>query len=184
MKNPSKAIISLSIGIFATLIVASNYLVQFPINTLLTYGALTYPFTFLLSDVLSEKYGKEYVLKIVRFGILIAFIPSLLLAEWQIALASVCAFFISQQFDVYAFFWIKSKFPNLWWLRTSLSTALSQMLDTLIFFHIAFLFNMPYNQIILLALGDYTIKFILAIVNTPFFYLFAIRMQKILRILN
>lgn len=180
MRAPSKTIIGLSTAIFTALIVASNYLVQFPINTVLTYGALTYPFTFLLSDILSEKYNKECVLKIVRFGILLAFVPSLLLAEWQIAIASVCAFFISQQFDVYSFFWFKEKFPKLWWIRTSGSTAISQMLDTMIFFHIAFLFSMPYEQILILAIGDYTIKFILAITNAPFFYLFAIKIQRFL----
>ena len=164
--------------LFALLIVSSNYLVQFPLNDFLTYGALTYPFTFLLSDVLSEHYDRKRVLNIVRVGIILAFIPSYLLAEPRIAIASVGAFFFSQQIDVYAFYWIKSKFPKLWWFRSAGSTAFSQFIDTIIFFHVAFLFEMPWESILMLSIGDYTVKLIFAFLNTPFFYLFAIKMRR------
>lgn len=176
----SKAVIIVSAMIFTALIVASNYLVQFPLNDFFTFGALTYPFTFLLADILAEKYNKQEVLKVVRIGIVCAFIPSLFLSEFRIALASISAFFVSQQVDVYAFYWIKSKFPKIWWLRSAGSTAFSQALDTMIFFHIAFLFVMPWTSVLMLIMGDYLMKFIFAFTNTPFFYLFGIRMQKFL----
>lgn len=157
----SKVVIIVSVMIFTTLIVASNYLVQFPINDFFTFGALTYPFTFLLADILAEKYNKQEVLKVVRIGIICAFVPSLFLSEFRIALASISAFFVSQQLDVYAFYWIKSKFPKIWWLRSAGSTAFSQALDTMIFFHIAFLFVMPWTSVLMLIIGDYLMKFIL-----------------------
>ncbi|OCR17367.1 hypothetical protein BA919_01230 [Helicobacter pullorum] len=172
----------ISVAIFMFLIVASNYLVQFPINDFFTYGAILYPFTFLLADILAEKHSKEEVLKVVRIGIFCAFIPSMFLAEFRIAFASVSAFFVSQQADIYVFYWLKSKFPKLWWLRNVGSTAFSQFVDTVVFFHIAFLFVMPWQNILMLIAGDYLIKFILAFLNTPLFYLFAIRMQNFLGI--
>ncbi|PZT48768.1 hypothetical protein B6S12_01570 [Helicobacter valdiviensis] len=172
-----RLVVLFSVTVFTSLIVASNYLVQFTINDFLTYGALTYPFTFLLADILAERYSKKEVLKVVRLGILCAFIPSMFLAEFRVALASVMAFFLSQQVDVYAFYYLKSKFPRLWWLRSAGSTATSQLVDTLIFFHVAFLFVMPWQSIVMIILGDYLIKLILAFLNTPWFWLFAIRLR-------
>ena len=176
----SKVVIIVSAIIFTTWIVASNYLVQFPINDCRTLGALTDPVTVLLADILAERYNRQEVLKVVRIGIVCAFIPSLFLSEFRIAIASISAFFISQQLDVYAFYWIKSKFPKVWWLRSAGSTALSQAMDTAIFFHIAFLFVMPWQNVLMLMAGDYLMKFIFAFSNTPLFYLFGIKMQKFL----
>lgn len=173
-KIPTKTAILAILG-FGILIIASNFLVQFPIGSFLTLGALSYPFTYLLSDVLSEKYKREDVLRLVRFGILLAVVPSFFLATPQIALASIVAFFCSQQFDVLAFYFFKSRFFGAWWLRTFGSTALSQALDTAIFFGIAFMGVMSPSEIALLALGDYSIKVLFAVLNTPLFYLFAIQ---------
>ena len=58
-----KAIIIYSI-LFSIIIVLANYTVQFPINEWLTYGAIMFPFSFLLADILSEKYSREEVLNI------------------------------------------------------------------------------------------------------------------------
>ncbi len=180
----SSVVVSVSVVIFTALIAASNYLVQFHVNDFFTYGAIIYPFTFLLADILAERYYKDEVLKVVRIGIFCAFIPSMFLAEFRIALASVSAFFFAQQADVYVFYYLKSKFPKLWWLRTVGSTAISQLIDTMIFFHIAFLFVMPWHNVLMLVLGDYLIKFLLGLLNAPFFYLFAIRLQKFLGVLR
>ncbi len=80
--------------IFALLIIIANYTVQFPINDWLTYGALLFPFTFLLTDILSEKYSKEDVLSVVKIGILLAVIPTIIIADWRIAFASIFTFFV------------------------------------------------------------------------------------------
>lgn len=178
----SAKVFYLSSLLFAILIVVANYTVQYPINDYLTYGAITYPFTFLLADVLSERYSKAEVLKVVRLGIVLAFIPSMLAADWRIAMASVMAFFIAQPLDVYLFYYLKNRFPRLWWLRNNGSTMTSQLVDTMIFFHVAFLWVMPWESVLMMALGDYMIKVILALLDTPLFYFLAIKTHKALGI--
>lgn len=162
--------------IFAIIVVFSNYAVQFQIgDSYLTYGALTYPFSFLLLDILSEKNHKKDVLKVLKFGIFFAFIPSLFVSEPRIAIASICAFMISQNIDVNMFFLLKKRLPKLWWLRNNASTIIAQFFDTMIFFHIAFLGEKSVSECVLMALFDFGIKIILSILNTPFFYVLAIK---------
>ena len=115
------------------------------------------------------------MLKTLRLGLILAFIPSIFTAELRIAIASVCAFCCSQVLDVYVFFYLKQKFPKIWYLRNNGATLLSQLVDTMIFFHIAFLFIQPHGDVILMALSDYTIKILLCVCNTPLFWSFAIR---------
>ena len=175
-KSMSSAVFAGSSLLFACIVVLANYTVQYPIlNTPLTYGALTYPISFLLMDILSEKYNKAEVLKNLWVGLLLAFIPSLLASEPRIAIASVCAFFVSQNLDVHIFFYLKNRFPKLWWLRNNASTMASQFIDTMIFFHIAFLFVYPWEQVIAMLLADFSIKVFLALCDTPLFYVFAIK---------
>ena len=115
------------------------------------------------------------MLKTLWVGLLLAFIPSLLASEPRIAIASVCAFFVSQNLDVHIFFYLKNRFPKLWWLRNNASTMASQFIDTMIFFHIAFLFVYPWEQVIAMLLADFSIKVFLALCDTPLFYVFAIK---------
>lgn len=165
-------------ALFALLIALANYTVQFPINEWITYGAIMYPFTFLMSDVLSEKYSKQETLKVVRIGVVLAILPTLLVADGRIAFASIVTFFLIQQFDVVIFHAIKQRFAKLWWLRNNGSTLLSQMFDTALFFGLAFGGTMPFSMLVKLIIGDYSVKVILALLDTPFFYLFAIKMQN------
>lgn len=187
-KNPnpkeitmSKKTFILSACLFAAIIVLANFSVQYPIfNTHLTFGALTYPLSFLLMNILSEKYSRKQVLQTLRLGLVLAFIPSIFAAEFRIAIASICAFCASQILDVYVFFYLKEKFPRIWYLRSNAATMLSQLIDTMIFFHIAFLFTKPLGDILFMILADYSIKAILSFCNTPFFYALAIRGKNIL----
>lgn len=165
--------------IFAFIVVLANYSVQFNIgSSYLTYGALIYPFSFLFLDVLSEKYNKKDVLKMLRCGILFAFIPSFFISQPSIAIASVCAFFISQHLDVYIFFALKKIFPRFWWLRNNASTIIAQFFDTMIFFHIAFLSIWGFKAVVISALLDFSVKIVLSLINTPLFYIFAIRVKN------
>ncbi|WP_309544437.1 MULTISPECIES: queuosine precursor transporter [unclassified Helicobacter] len=166
---------------FACIVVLANFSVQYPIfGTHLTFGALTYPLSFLLMNVLSEKYSKPQVLRTLRLGLVLAFVPSIFASELRIALASVCAFCVSQVLDVYVFFYLKQKFPRIWYLRNNGATMLSQLIDTMIFFHIAFFLIKPEVDIIFMILADYSMKVILALCNTPFFYALAIRGKNLL----
>ncbi len=165
--------------IFTIIFVLANYAVQFNIGSSnLTYGALVYPISFVLLDVLSEKYHKKDVIRIVRYGVLLSFIPSFFISQPSIAIASICAFLVSQHLDVYIFFALKKMFPKLWWLRNNLSTIIAQLFDTLIFFHIAFWFEQSWSWILITALLDFSIKVISSFASTPFFYIFAIRVKR------
>lgn len=165
--------------IFACLIITANYTVQFPINEWLTYGAIMFPFTFLITDILSEKYTKEEVLSVVKLGIFIAIIPTILISDWRIALASITSFFIVQQLDVKIFHFLKERYQKQWWLRNNASTITSQFFDTVIFFTLAFSFVMPFDLIVKLIIGDFMIKLIIALMDTPIFYLVAIRLRHL-----
>ena len=162
---------------FALLIIISNYTVQYPINDWLTYGAVVYPFTFLITDILSEKYSKKEVLKVVKIGSILAAVPTVFVADIRIALASIITFIVVQQVDVQIFHKLKEKYENLWWLRNNGSTMTSQFLDTIMFFLLAFSFVMPFDMIVKLIIGDYAVKFIIALLDTPVFYLAAIRFK-------
>ena len=162
--------------LFTIIFVLANYCVQFSIaSSNLTYGAIIYPFSFLLLDILSEKYNKKDIFKIVRYAVLLSFIPSFFISQPSIALASICAFFVSQHLDVYIFFIFKKIFPRLWWLRNNASTIIAQFFDTMIFFHIAFWLTHSWEWIIIAALLDFGVKIISSFASTPFFYIFAIR---------
>jgi len=175
----SKKVFYISVSIFVFLIIASNYTVQFSINEWLTYGAVVYPVTFLLTDVLGENYSREEVLKVVLWGIIIAIIPTVLIADWRIALGSITAFMISQTLDVSIFHFLKTKAEKLWWLRNNVSTIVSQAFDTIVFFTVAFAFVLPASAIVKMIIGDYMIKIIMALLDTPIFYLIAIRFRSI-----
>jgi len=165
-------------GIFALIIALANYTVQFPINEWLTYGALMYPLSFLITDVLSERYNRAETLKVVRIGVILAIIPTLMVADGRIAFASIVTFFLIQQLDVVIFHALKVKFAKLWWLRNNGSTLTSQFFDTSLFFILAFAGTMPPEMLIKLIIGDYLVKVVLALLDTPFFYLFAIKYQN------
>lgn len=173
-KMPLKVLI-FSALLLSGIIVLANFTVQFQIlGTPLTFGALTYPFSFLVLDILSEKYSKKETIKALAFGLLLAFYPSYLSATPQIALASIAAFCVSQPLDVLLFFTFKRLAPRFWWLRGISSTLIAQLLDTLIFFTIAFWGVQSLANSLVMAVADYSIKALLGFVNVPLFWYFAI----------
>ena len=161
--------------VFAIIVIISNYLVQFQINEWFTAGAILFPFGFLLTDILSEKKGEEYVRIVIKQGILISIIPTLLFVDIRIAVASLVAYFISQNIDVTIFTYLKEKFHRQWWIRNSASTVVSQTLDSFVFFFIAFYGVIPTNQLVTLSVGALGVKVFMSIVDTPFFYYFGIK---------
>ena len=176
---PLKVMFSCAI-VLGVIIIIANYTVQFNIaSTPLTFGALTYPFSFLLLDILSEKYPKKEVIKVLTLGLLIAFYPSYLSATPNIALASIAAFCISQPLDITLFYMFKKYFPKLWWLRNTASSIIAQFVDTLLFFGIAFFGARAFGECIEMAMADYTIKALLIVANTPLFYLIAIKAKSL-----
>ena len=110
----NKTILSLSI-LMGVIVLASNYLVQFPVqyyglSEILTYGAFTYPIAFLITDLANRSFGKEIAKKIVYFGFFIGISFTLFFStnfsdsiSIRIAIGSGTAFIISQRLDVYVF---------------------------------------------------------------------------------
>ena len=103
------------------IVVISNYLVQFPINyfnlsEILTYGAFTYPITFLITDLANRAYGKIVARKIVYVGFVVGILLTLFIStnlsdiiSLRIAIGSGLAFFIAQNLDIQIFYHLRKK---------------------------------------------------------------------------
>lgn len=121
-------------------VAASNFLVQFPFNhfglqEILTYGAFTYPIAFLVNDLSNRRFGPEFARRVVYAGFAIAVVLSTWLATPRIAIASGTAFLIAQLLDITVF----NRLRQLtWWKAPFASAIFGSMLDTLLFFSIAF----------------------------------------------
>ena len=107
--------------LMGVVVVISNYLVQFPIqkfglSEILTYGAFSYPVTFLITDLANRAYGKTVARKVVYFGFIIGLLLTLFVStnfediiSIRIAIGSGIAFFISQNLDVQIFDQLRKK---------------------------------------------------------------------------
>lgn len=138
---------------------SSNYLVQLPFTLFgfhTTWGAFTFPFIFLATDLTVRIYGAELARKIIFRvmlpALLVSYGLSVLFFEGQfqgfgqlsefnlfvarIAIASFMAYLLGQILDVHVF--NKLRQTRQWWVAPSLSTLLGNALDTLAFFAIAF----------------------------------------------
>jgi len=136
------------------LVVASaNYLVQFPVNDWLTWGALTYPVSYFVTDLTNRRFGSGAARRVVLIGFALAVIVSIWLASPRIALASGTAFLVSQLLDVAIFNRLRRR---AWWQPPLVSSVLGSFVDTALFFALAFWGTaMPW---ITLAVGDYAVK--------------------------
>lgn len=160
-----------------------------------TLGNIVYASIFLATDILSENYGKREARKGIWIGFFclfwmiaamqfaIQFKPSGFdrmmphLTEIfsflpRIAVASLAAYLISQHHDVWAFHQLKARTGGrLLWLRNNLSTAVSQLLDSVAFTMIAFYGMFPASELFQIVVTTYLFKVIVAALDTPFLYL-------------
>jgi len=151
-------------------VVASNYLVQFPIqyfglSEILTYGAFSYPITFLITDLANRAYGKIVARKIVYVGFFIGVLLTLFfstnfsnLISIRIAIGSGVAFFISQNLDIKIFDVLRKK---SWYIAPLTSSVFGSIVDTFLFFSIAFYATSI--SWISLAFGDLAVKCFMAL---------------------
>jgi uncharacterized PurR-regulated membrane protein YhhQ (DUF165 family) len=140
------------------IVVASNWLVQFPLNDLLTWGAITYPFSFLVTDLTTRLRGPVQARKVVWLGFGLAVLLSIWLATPRIALASGTAFLVGQLLDIQVFQRLRA---GSWWRAPLVSSTLGSIVDTALFFSLAFAgTDMPW---VTLALGDLGVKLIIAV---------------------
>ena len=129
----------------AIIVVASNILVQFLYGQWLTWGAFTYPFAFLVTDIMNRVYGPAMARRVVFAGFLTGIACSAVgtqimgefgpLVTWRIALGSGVAFLVAQLLDVSIFDRLRE---GAWWKAPLASSLIGSTLDTAIFFTIAF----------------------------------------------
>ena len=124
----------------ATIVVASNILVQFLLGSWLTWGALTYPFAFLVTDLMNRLHGPREARQVVFVGFVVGVFCSLVASQFdattfRIAVASGTAFLAAQLVDVAVFQWLRD---GRWWRAPLVSTLVGATLDTALFFGLAF----------------------------------------------
>lgn len=126
-----------ALGIFAmaVIVTASNVLVQYPFNDWLTWGAFTYPFAFLVTDLSNRWMGRDAARRVVLAGFVLAVALSIWLATPRIAVASGTAFLVAQLLDVAVFHRLRR---GSWWRAPLVSSTLGSAVDTAVFFSLAF----------------------------------------------
>ena len=134
-----------AIAAMAAIVVASNILVQFQLGEWLTWGAMTYPFAFLVTDITNRIQGLGAARRVVVAGFAIGVGCSLAAAAGggttlRIALASGTAFLLAQLLDVWLFDRLRHRD---WWQAPFLSSLAGSVLDTVLFFTIAFAAVLP-----------------------------------------
>jgi len=192
----------------ATIVVASNILVQFLFGQWLTWGAFTYPFAFLVTDVMNRIYGAPAARRVIFVGFIVGVVCSLIgtqiqgdfgpLVTLRIAIGSGTAFLIAQMLDVSIFSALKN---GKWWRAPLASSIIGSTLDTALFFTIAFstalTFIEPANDVawanevlpvlgfgpaaplwVSLAVADWGVKLGLALVALIPFKAITTRLQK------
>ncbi len=116
-------------------VAGSNVAVQYPINDWLTWGALTYPFAFLVTDLTNRRFGPGEARRVAYVGFALAVLLSIVLAGPRIALASGTAFLTAQLLDI----WVFDRLRRLpWWQAPLISSAIAAIGDTAVFFSLAF----------------------------------------------
>ena len=139
-------------------VASSNVAVQYPINDWLTWGALTYPVAFLVTDLTNRRFGPEEARRVVYVGFALAVLLSILLAGPRIGLASGTAFVTAQLLDILVFNRLR-RLP--WWQAPLISSGLASIWDTAVFFSLAFAgTGLPW---VTWGLGDLGVKFAMAL---------------------
>ena len=182
----------------------------------LTVGAICYPVTFLITDVIGELWGKEESKTAVRFGFICQIVstffviaarylppvdPSmqehyvaLMGQNWVFVIASLTAYLCSQHFDLLVFHGIRNKFIAKYgkeninkgkWIWNNVGTISSQLIDSVIYVSIAFglgfgwFFDSTMVPVLInMIIGQWVVKGIIALCDTPFFYLLTSNQYK------
>lgn len=203
MQNDKKIFIALTL--YLTALFASNTigikLMPFIFGTHLSAAIFAFPIVFLMTDVIGEVYGKAMARRFITMG-LISLVVYLIFnivgnvmpaspdfyqktaydqifgLSFRFALASLVAFIIGEYQDVISFFFLKAKLGGKYfWLRSNLSNLWGQLLDTAIWFTIAFAGVYSFKTIILMMIPWWLFKVGMGICYTPLSYL-GIRLLK------
>lgn len=167
-------------------IIISNYLVQFPINKfnlqeILTYGAFSYPISFLITDLANRRFGKEKARKLVYFGFTVGILLTLFVStnfnnviSIRIAIGSGTAFLVAQLVDIEIFQSLRNK---IWFIAPMTSSVFGSIIDTFLFFSISFLgTGTPW---VTLAFGDLFVKLLMSLLMLIPFRLLIIKISDV-----
>ncbi len=190
--------------LFAVLIILGNLTYQKFVTlpfylhpTTLSVGALLYPLTFFITDLISEFFGREKARFCVAAALLMNFLTAAILVgmdalpatswsrldnttfhqvfgSYRLAFAgSMLACYTAQILDVTVYLWIKKRTQSRWlWLRSNSSTALALWVDTfLVVGFMAFFGLLPWEHFFTLVINSYLYKLLFTVCSTPFFYL-------------
>jgi len=132
------------VALMTLVVVASNFLVQFPLNAefaginladILTWGAFTYPVAFLITDLTNRQFGPQAARKVVFAGFVVGVALSFYTSVPRIAIASGSAYLAGQLLDISVFNRLRRQ---AWWHAPLVGSLIGSMLDTVIFFSFAF----------------------------------------------
>lgn len=170
----------------------------------LSVGILPYPITFLITDLISEIYGKRAANRVVTAGIFASFFSMGILLVSDIVpamesspvddatftkvfslsplavLASMIAYLLAQFVDIRIYhFWKKLTKGKMLWLRNNFSTFASQFLDTFSVILLLSIFGiLPWDLFYGLVLSGFIFKVLVAALDTPLLYLFVWMFRK------
>ncbi len=198
-------------GVFAASIVMANVLAGVKLEVIgvlpligalvVPAGTIAYAWTFPITDIVDEVYGKREALYIVWAGLgaemamlvllLLDYpIPALepgmqelyntvFLQQPRIVAASITAYIVAQHHDVWAFWkWREITRGRHLWLRNNASTVVSQLIDSTVFITIAFAGTVPLTVLASMILTTWIVKTVIAVLDTPFVYLGATLLKR------
>lgn len=196
MENRNKLL--LLSGCFIAALAAANVIAIKRITiagAILPAGIIAYPLTFLVTDTISEVWGKSTARWVVWAGFLANILMVILIylgrilpadPEWgdqeayetilgsfpRIVAASMIAYLASQHHDIWAFhFWRQRTGTRFLWFRNNASTFASQAVDTVLFISLAFYGVVSLRVLVSMIGAQYIAKLLIALADTPFCYL-------------
>lgn len=165
-------------------------------SVIMTAGVISFPLTFIVTDLLNEYYGKRGIRFVTYVGLGVIVFEFVLLqvtmalptadispvsssafnmvfgATGRVILGSLTAYFIGQLVDIALFQYLRRRTGGRYlWLRATGSTVGSQFLDTFIVLMVAFAGQLSFQAIVAITLFNYVYKFIIAVLITPLIYL-------------
>lgn len=188
------------------IVIASNYLVQFPMQLFgwqTTWGAFSFPFIFLATDLTVRLLGKQPARRVIAYvmlpALLASYAISVLFQEGifrgaaallvfnsfilRISLASFAAYAVGQLADIQVFDRLRQL--KQWWIAPTASTVLGNLLDTFVFFSVAFWYSsnafMAANWVEI-AVVDYIIKILISLLL--FIPLYGLLLSALLRFMG
>tara|TARA_B100000475_G_C14919740_1_gene282682 strand:+ start:152 stop:700 length:549 start_codon:yes stop_codon:yes gene_type:complete len=173
-------------ALMGVVVLSSNYLVQFPIKhygleKVLTYGALSYPIAFLITDLTNRFYGKFSARKVVYIGFAIGIFSTFFfstnfsdLISIRIAIGSGVAFLTAQLLDVKIFDKLRK---SKWYIAPLTSSLIGSTVDTFLFFSISF-YGTEISWITL-SIGDLIIKILVSLVMLIPFRLLILNFKEV-----